>query len=119
MGTVKIVCTLIVFALAIGAFVISYLQFKRKGYLFNNAYIWASKEERRKMNENKESKKPHYRQSGFAFMLIGIIFLVLAACFATGWKWMYAVFALTVIITVVYAVVSSVKIEQQQAEARK
>ena len=119
MGTVKIVCTLIVFALAIGAFVISYLQFKGKGYLFNNAYIWASEEERRRMDENKESKNPHYRQSGFAFLLIGIIFLVLAAHFATGWKWMYAVFALAVIIAVVYAVVSSVKIEQHQAETRK
>ena len=71
------------------------------------------------MNENKESKKPYYRQSGFAFMLIGIIFLVLVICFATGWKWMYAVFGLAVIIAVVYAVVSSVKIEQRQAEARK
>lgn len=119
MGIGKIVSSLIFFALAIGIFFISYLQFKEKGYLFNNAYIWASKEERRRMNENKESKKPHYRQSGFAFMLIGIVFLVLAAYFVTGWKWMYAAFALAVVIAVVYAVVSSVKIEQHQAETRK
>ena len=119
MGTVKIVCTFILFALAIGAFVISYLQFKEKGYLFNNAYIWASKEERRKMDENKESKKLHYRQSAVVFLFLGISFLAIAAYFATGWKWIYAVFGLAVIIAVVYAVVSSVKIEQRQAETRK
>ena len=119
MVTVKIVSTLIFFALAIGLFFISYLHFKEKGYLFNNAYIWASKEERRRMNENKESKKPHYRQSSVVFLLLGISFLAIAVYFATGWKWMYAVFGLAVIIAVVYAVVSSVKNEQRQAETRK
>ena len=119
MGTVKIVCALIFFALAVGILFISYLQFKGKGYLFNNAYFWASKEERRRMDENKESTKPHYRQSAVVFLFLGISFLAIAAYFATGWKWMYVVFGLAVIIAVVYAVVSSVKIEQQQAEARK
>ena len=71
------------------------------------------------MDENKESKKPHYRQSAVVFLLLGISCLAIAAYFATGWKWMYAVFFLAVIITVVYAVVSSVKIEQRQAETRK
>ena len=119
MVTAKIVSSLVLFALAIGLFFISYSQFKEKGYLFNNAYFWASKEERRRMDENKESKKPHYRQSGFAFLLLGISCLVLATYVATGWKWLYAVFILAVIIAVVYAVISSVKIEQQRVEARK
>ena len=119
MVTGKTVSAIIFLALAIGAFVISYSQFKEKGYLFNNAYFWASKEERRRMDENKESKKTHYRQSAVVFLLLGISFLAIAAYFATGWKWMYAVFGLAVIIAVVYAVVSSVKIEQRQAEARK
>ena len=119
MGTVKIVTAFIFFALAVGIFFISYLQFREKGCLFNNAYFWASKEERRRMDENKESKKPHYRQSSVVFLLLGISFLAIAVYFATGWKWMYGVFGLVVIIAVVYAVVSSVKIEQQQAEARK
>ena len=119
MVTAKIVSSLILFALAIGLFLISYLHFMEKGNLLNNAYIWASKEERRKMDENKESKKPYYRQSGFAFLLLGISCLVLVACVAIGWKWLYAVFTLAVIIAVVYAVVSSVKIEQHQAETRK
>ena len=75
MGIGQIIVGIIFLTLAIGAFVISYLQFKEKGYLFNNAYFWASQKERKQMDEDKESKKPHYRQSGFAFMLIGFIFL--------------------------------------------
>ena len=67
----------------------------------------------------KRAKKPHYRQSAVVFLLLGISLLAIAAYFATGWKWMYAVFGLAVIIAVVYAVVSSVKIEQHQAEMRK
>ena len=31
--------------LAIGAFIISYFSFREKGFLFNNAYLYASKEE--------------------------------------------------------------------------
>ncbi len=114
MTTGQIVCCAIFLALAIGAFVISGLQFMEKGYLFNNAYFWASQEERKRMDENKESKRPHYCQSGFAFLLIGLIFLIEAVHIATGWRWMFAVLILAVITAVVCAVVSSVLIERRQ-----
>ena len=52
MTTGQIVCCVIFLALAIGAFVISGLQFMEKGYLFNNAYFWASQEERKRMKKN-------------------------------------------------------------------
>lgn len=35
---------------------ISFFQFRNKGFLFNNSYIYASKQERETMD-----KKPHYR----------------------------------------------------------
>lgn len=110
MKTVQIICCIIFLALAIGVFVISYFQFKEKGYLFNNAYFWASKEARKRMDADKESKRLYYHQSGFVFMLIGIICLTVAFYIATDWIWMYVAFGISVIITVVYAVVSSVKI---------
>lgn len=52
---------------------ISAVQFKERGFLFHNAYIWASKQERDRMD-----KKPYYRQSAVAFALCGAIFLVMA-----------------------------------------
>lgn len=108
MDNVRIVYSIIPLSLAVGAFAISYLQFREKGFLFNNVYIWASQEERRRMDENSESKKPHYRQSGFVFLLIGIIFLTLAAYIVTYWTWLYFIYWASTIVVVVYAIVSSV-----------
>lgn len=107
----QIVCSIIFSALAVGAFVISYFQFKEKGILFNNAYFWASKAERKKMDEDKESKRLHYRQSGFAFMLIGISLLILSVYLVTNWTWMYIAFWVFIVIAVADAIVSSIKIE--------
>ncbi len=56
MSPAQMIIGSIFLALGIGAFIISYLQFKEKGYLFNNAYIWASQEERKHMDKDKERK---------------------------------------------------------------
>lgn len=101
-------------ALAIGVFVISYLQFQERGYLFNNAYLWASKEERRQMDENKERKKPHYRQSGFTFLFLGTGFFALAIYSVTYWTWPYITFWSLMIIAAIYAVISSIQIERRK-----
>ena len=50
----KIIGAIVLGLIAIACFVGSYFQFKEKGFLFNNAYIYASKEERERMN-----KTPH------------------------------------------------------------
>lgn len=60
--------------LALICFVIAYYQFKGKGFLFNNAYIYASKKERLKLN-----KAPYYRQSAIVFTAIAINFLLIAS----------------------------------------
>ncbi len=62
-----IVCSI----LSIGAFIVSFRSFREKGFLFNNAYLYASKEERDMMD-----KKPYYRQSAIVFLMIGVIFLL-------------------------------------------
>ena len=67
----NIITAIILWMIAISCFIISFLQFKQKGFLFNNAYIYASKKERETMD-----KKPHYRQSGIVFVLVGMIFLI-------------------------------------------
>lgn len=95
--------------ISICCFAVSVMQFKGKGFLFNNAYIYASQEERRKMN-----KTPHYRQSGVVFALIGLIFAVNAfEVLFEMYKLFYIVIALAVI-TLAYAVVSSVMISRKK-----
>ena len=102
----EIIAAVILLIISIGAFVISVCSFKEKGFLFNNAYIYASKQERNNMD-----KKPHYRQSAIVFLLIGIIFLLNAVEVFLNSGWIFYLVIVTTIITIVYAVASSIKIE--------
>ena len=55
---------------AIILFFLSFIQFRERGFILNNAYIWASKKERKEMDANQEAKRPHYRQSGYTFCFL-------------------------------------------------
>ena len=95
--------------IAVICFVFSYLQFNEKGFLFNNAYIYASKQERENM-----IKKPHYKQSGVVFLLIGIIFLINAIDMILQTGWLFYLVIGIAIIAIMYAIVSSVMIEKNK-----
>ncbi|MGM9648035.1 MAG: DUF3784 domain-containing protein [Eubacteriales bacterium] len=84
--------------------IVSVMQFAEKGVLFNNAYIWASKQERDAMD-----KKPHYRQSGIVFAFCAALFCTIAleCILKIGWLWLIE--GALLIAVLVYAVVSSVK----------
>lgn len=97
--------------LSIILLIISVLQFKEKGFLLNNAYILASKKEREEMDSNKEMKRPHYRQSGYVFLFLGIAFGINAMYCFFDLHWLFTLFWIMIIVTVIYAVVSSIKME--------
>lgn len=92
---------------AIACFVISYLQFNEKGFLFNNAFIYASKQERETMN-----KKPHYKQSGIVFLMIGVTFLINTVEMILKTEWMFYLVIAVAVMTIIYAIISSVVIEK-------
>lgn len=98
------VFAVICFALALVFLIISIFQFREKGFLFNNAYIWASKQERETMD-----KKPHYRQSAIVFTLCAAIFFTMALeiLLMTGWLWL--IVGLLSVAMLVYAIASSAK----------
>lgn len=105
----SIIGVIIMCALTIACWIISFFQFKGKGFLFNNAYIYASKKERETMD-----KKPYYRQSAIVFLLIGIGFMlnVLQLIFEAGWIFWLVI--IVVVITIIYAIVSAVVIEKNK-----
>lgn len=86
----------------------------QKGFLFNNAYIYASKKERERMD-----KKPYYRQTGIVFILIGIMIVIfgLDVLLKTSWIWLLGL-AFGLLIGV-YAIISSVKIEKVKKQDKK
>ena len=94
---------------AVACFIFSYMQFNGKGFLFNNAYIYSSKEERKVMD-----KKPHYKQSGIVFLMIGIIFTINAVDMILKTGWLFYVVIVIAIIAIIYAIASSVIIEKNK-----
>ena len=107
----EIIIASILFAVSVFLFLMSVRSFMEKGFLFNNAYIYASKQEREKMN-----KKPHYRQSTIVFLLLGIVFLLLALAVLLEAYWISFVGVAVVIITLIYAIVSSIMIEKNNKQ---
>lgn len=105
-GMILFLVTALVSALA---FFISYRQFNEKGYLFNNAYIYASRSERESMDMS-----PHYRQSAIVFMLIGVIFLLMSLNMLIPSNWLFIGTLVVVFVAICYAIVSSIKISRKQ-----
>ena len=105
----EIITAIILLLISAAAFIMSIRSFQQKGFLFNNAYIYASKAEREAMD-----KAPHYRQSGVVFLLIGLIFLLNGMNVLLHIRWINFVMAAIIAITLVYAVTSSIAIEKQK-----
>lgn len=105
----NIIGAIVLGILSIACFAFSYLQFNEKGFLFNNAYIYASKHEREVMD-----KKPYYRQSGSVFIMIGIIFAINAVDIILKTGWLFYVVIVIAIIDITYAIVSSIIIDKNK-----
>ncbi len=95
--------------IAIGAYIVSVRSFQEKGFLFNNAYIYASKQERETMD-----KKPHYRQTAIVFLLIGTTFLMNGLMLIVKADWFLYVVLAIMGVAIIYAIVSSIMIEKRK-----
>ena len=111
MTTTELITAIVLFAVAAALLVMAILHFAGKGSLFNNAYIYASKEERRTMD-----KKPWYIQSAVVFCLLSAVFIVLGLSVVLQ---AYRIELLAIPIAaavIVYAVWSTVRIEKKRKE---
>lgn len=66
------ITVIIVFSFAGVLLLLSIRSFLEKGFLLNNAYLYASREERKTMN-----KKPYYKQSAIVFCILSAVFIVI------------------------------------------
>ncbi len=101
------IIAIILFLVATFLFIMSIRSLKQKGFLLNNAYIYATQKERETMN-----KKPYYQQSAIVFSLIGIIFLLNAVALFFSIDQIFYVVIFFAIATIIYAIVSSAVIEK-------
>lgn len=103
----QVITASVLFLIAALALLVSVRSFKCKGFLLNNAYLYASEQERNAMD-----KKPYYRQSAVVFLSICLVFFLngIEVLLRTGW--IVCVVIAIVIITVILAIVSSIVIEK-------
>lgn len=100
---------LILIFFAFICFIFSILAFFEKGPLLNNAFLFAPKKEKEKMD-----KSPHYRQSGICFMLMGIYFLIEYANIVYKLAVLKYISWVVLASLLIYAVWSAVKIGKMQ-----
>lgn len=105
----EIITASILFLIAILAFALSVRSFCGKGFLLNNAYLYAPKQEREMMD-----KKPYYRQSAVVFLLIGCIFALNGFSILLRIDLISHIAIAVVFGVIIYAIVSSVLIEKRK-----
>ena len=105
----ELIVAIILLLVSAAAFLMSIRSFLEKGFLFNNAYLYASKKEREAMD-----KEPYYKQSAVVFAAIGLIFLVNGAGLLLHISWAKWIVAAIVVFALIYAVASSLAIEKRK-----
>ena len=109
MTTSEIITVIVVFVIAVVLAVISYRSFKNRGFLFSNAYLFASKEERETMD-----KKPHYKQSAIVFLLLSVVFIVIGLSIVFNDSRINLIEIPLIIGVLVYAIISSIQISRNE-----
>ena len=109
MNTTEWIVAIIAFLIAAGMAIISVRSFKNQGFLFNNAYIYASKKERETMD-----KKPYYRQSAIVFLILYFAFIVIGVSVVLRNSRIILLEIPLIFGAIIYAVVSSVQISKKE-----
>ena len=103
-----IIVAIILLAVSLLLFAVSIRSFLERGFLFNNAYLYASQKERETMN-----KKPYYRQSAVIFFMMGMTFLLIGIAILLNAFWITYIAEASILVILVYAVASSIAIEKE------
>lgn len=110
---VNMVCAIAFGIVAAICLVIAIRHFMGHGFLLNNEYLYATKEEREKMD-----KTPYYRQSGVIFAMISIVFALDAIEIIYQMKWLTQLVLCVMIAAVAYAIISTRAIGRHEKESQ-
>ena len=96
-------------AVSLLAFVMGIRSYMEKGFLLNNAYIYASAQERKT-----KDWKPYYKQSAVVLFLLGAAFLMIGLAVYFQIAWLYYIADVVLVIALVYAVVSGAALRKNR-----
>ena len=109
--TVNIIASACFLLPTIAAFIISYRQHKRRGFVFTNTWVWATKEQRKYINN--EVKNAEYRLARNVFFILACAFFMFATSALTRIVLFMYIGGLALIFVAVYAIVMYTKGEKQ------
>ena len=109
----EMIAAILLFVTAVVGFVLSIRSFREKGFLLNNAYLYASKKEREKMD-----KSPYYRQTAVVFLGIGILFLLFGLAVLLKADRLIYIADAWIVILLLYAVCSTVSMEKRKKQVK-
>ena len=107
----ELITLIIVFFIAGMLLLFSIRSFLERGFLLNNEYLFASKEERKTMN-----KKPYYKQSAIVFCILSAVFIVIGVSFILHNDQLFLLEIPLVAGVIIYAIVSTVLINRRIKE---
>ena len=103
-----LVLAIVLFIFSLILLVWGILSLFNKGFLFNNAYIYANKKEREQMN-----KKPYYIQTGIVFILLSIASCLEGFNALLRYDVFFVLFIIIIVVTLVFAIVSTIYIDKK------
>ena len=103
-----LVLAIVLFSFSFILLVWGVLSLFNKGFLFNNAYIYANKKEREQMN-----KKPYYIQTGIVFILLSIASCLEGFNALLRYDVFFVLFKIFIVVTLVFAIVSTIYIDKK------
>ncbi len=108
MGILQIVSSIILALISILMLTYSYFASKEKGPILSNTYLWATPEERIKMDKSAE-----YHLITVVFGILGLVFLLLTIRILSSWSWINYIIGVLIAIVIIYAVTESMKSEKK------
>lgn len=108
MTTGEWITLILVFSLAGALLLFGVRSFLERGFLLNNAFLYASEEERKTMD-----KKPYYRQSAIVFCILSAVFLVIGLSLLLHTERILLLEIPLAAGAIVYAIASTVRINRR------
>ena len=87
----------------------SFFASKEKGPILSNTYLWATSEEKKKMDKSAE-----YHLVTVVFSILGMIFLLLTIRILSSWSWINYIIGILITIVIVYAIIDTIKTEKNK-----
>lgn len=104
----ELITLIIVLFIAVILLIFSIMSFLERGLLLNNAFLYASKEEREKMD-----KKPYYKQSAIVFCILSVVFIVIALQILLKNDILFLLEIPPIMSVIIYSIVSTVQINKR------